>query len=47
VSTSRDAFDAEFGRAVATSQVDAELARMKAELPPGTGRSEEPPGQPS
>jgi phage shock protein A len=35
LSTSRDALDAEFGRAVATSQVDAELARMKAELPPG------------
>jgi phage shock protein A len=34
-STSRDAFDAEFGRAVAASQVDAELARLKAELPPG------------
>jgi phage shock protein A len=35
LSTSRDAFDAEFGRAVAASEVDAELARMKAELPPG------------
>ncbi len=35
LSTSRDAFDAEFGRAVAASSVDAELARLKAELPPG------------
>jgi phage shock protein A len=33
--TPRDAFDAEFSRAVAASQVDAELARLKAELPPG------------
>ncbi len=34
-STSRDALDAEFNRAVAASSVDAELARLKAELPPG------------
>jgi phage shock protein A len=33
LSTSRDALDAELGRAVAESQVDAELAKLKAELP--------------
>ena len=33
LSTSRDALDAELGRAVAGSQVDAELAKLKAELP--------------
>jgi phage shock protein A len=33
LSTSRDALDAELGRAVAASQVDAELERMRAELP--------------
>ena len=32
--TSRDALDAELGRAVASASVDAELARLKAELPP-------------
>ena len=30
-----DQIEAELGRAVAASQVDAELARIKAELPPG------------
>jgi phage shock protein A len=34
LSTSRDALDAELGRAVAASQVDAELAKLRAELPP-------------
>jgi phage shock protein A len=34
LSTSRDALDAELGRAVAASQVDAELAKLKAELGP-------------
>ncbi|HEV7861137.1 MAG TPA: PspA/IM30 family protein [Acidimicrobiia bacterium] len=34
LSTSRDALDAELGRAVASASVDAELARMRAELPP-------------
>lgn len=34
-STSRDGLDAEFGRAVAAASVEAELARLKAELPPG------------
>src|SRR5207237_3115385 len=33
LSSSRDALDAELGRAVAASQVDAELERMRAELP--------------
>jgi phage shock protein A len=33
-STSRDALDAELGRAVASASVDAELERMRAELPP-------------
>jgi phage shock protein A len=33
LSTSRDALDAELGRAVAASTVDAELAKLKAELP--------------
>jgi phage shock protein A len=37
-----DRIEAELGRAVAASQVDAELARLKGELPAG-GRSEEPP----
>ena len=32
-STSRDALDAEIGQAVAASRIDAELARLKAELP--------------
>jgi phage shock protein A len=31
--TSRDALDAELGKAVASASVDAELARLKAELP--------------
>lgn len=44
LSTSRDALDHELGRAVADSQIDAELARLKAELPPA-GRTGEPPGQ--
>ena len=35
LSTPGDRIDAELGRAVATSQVDAELARLKAELPAG------------
>jgi phage shock protein A len=34
-SISRDTLDAEFGRAVTASSVEAELARLKAELPPG------------
>ncbi len=38
LSTSRDALDAELGRAMATSEVEAELAKLKAELP-----SPEPP----
>lgn len=50
LSTSRDALDAELGRAVAESQVDAELARLKAELP-SAGEPpkalEEPPSQSS
>jgi phage shock protein A len=33
LSTSRDALDAELGRAVASSEVEAELAKLKAELP--------------
>jgi phage shock protein A len=33
LSTSRDALDAELGRAVASSQVEVELARLRAELP--------------
>ena len=33
LSTSRDALDAELGQAVAASQIDAELAKLKAELP--------------
>ena len=33
LSTSRDALDAELGRVVATSEVEAELAKLKAELP--------------
>jgi phage shock protein A len=33
LSTSRDVLDAELGQAVAASQVDAELAKLKAELP--------------
>lgn len=33
LSTSRDALDAELGRAVATSEIEAELAKLKAELP--------------
>jgi phage shock protein A len=33
LSTSRDALDAELGRAVADSTVEAELAKLKAELP--------------
>jgi phage shock protein A len=33
--TSRDALDAELGRAVASASVDAELAKLKAELGPG------------
>ncbi|HEV7534567.1 MAG TPA: PspA/IM30 family protein [Acidimicrobiia bacterium] len=35
LSTPGDRIDAELGRVVAASQVDAELARLKAELPPG------------
>ena len=35
LSTSRDVLDAELGRAVAASQVDAELDKLRAELPPG------------
>ncbi len=34
-SSSRDALDAELGRAVAGASVDAELAKLKAELGPG------------
>lgn len=33
LSTSRDALDAELGRAVAATEVEAELAKLKAELP--------------
>jgi phage shock protein A len=40
LSTPGDRIDAELGRAVAASQVDAELARLRAELPTG-----EPPKQ--
>ncbi|HEY4409730.1 MAG TPA: PspA/IM30 family protein [Acidimicrobiia bacterium] len=36
-----DRIDAELGRVVAASQVDAELARLKAELPPGGAPSKE------
>jgi len=41
LSTPGDRIDAELGRVVAASQVDAELARLKAELPPAG----EPPKQ--
>jgi phage shock protein A len=37
LSTSRDALDAEIGQAVAATQIDAELAKLKAELPSAGG----------
>ncbi len=45
LSTSRDALDAELGRAVASSQVEIELARLRAELPAAEPPKPLEPGQ--
>jgi phage shock protein A len=45
LSTSRDALDAELGRAVASSQVEIELARLRAELPAAEPPEPLEPGQ--